>query len=868
MTIRFTLSSLFVGYFFLTFSSARLASTPLTYHCCKDRVGSGGTSISGFVSFGASNRDNSRHLLPELSNRRRLLIISSSKSSGNDSTPRSKENQGISSSTFPPIDEAFAQRQISNIFGSNLSRNNKFVPLSLAGRWSSSLPSNQMSQNIGTRIDTIWLSTREECQIIVDAYEQYAGSGGTSNNRVHTTTVSGLPIPLSPSLSQSAMKLLAQTYSSTPLSKSLLLVLNSLLVNRDGGLFDNLPWSTWTVDPARYEKDAADNVLEAKYTMGKRVAYQRFMGKDWKGRSLSLGNLANRLRNHLEKEENADSDAATARCMTEYYEDGIESMVDEGGVLGGDKNDRAMMMLSLSQRLLQLEIKEATMDIAECEQQLAIISTANSRRGDEVNDDENGSAFGAMQLLEAARERLRVAESSLKNVVDESLSFPSMPMGESNNAKHAETKGNNTNARSLLLSILGKFAEQDNPPPYRGAIGYPPKLDSKEEMFQKCILPYSSPYELLLEIIDEQLNSFVIGCVLEQTSLLEGNLVLGGALLLQRKGVPKSSTLLGEMVSYTDEDDDLGNDGVLPNSMYVVECFSDEAVGMALASGVPIFIEESLYERAGGRLAQLDVELAASFVTKGNIIMNAGLGEAMNRIPFIRPLDESFLPPQTEGERVASERESSFVRIPRTTNPSVFDRFPPITSSATRRSVFSTFSPVRNLDEYDKLTDDAKVRLLLKLESFTGSLPRPRAVRASLASASREYDNGTSPPSILDELLVPLIDESIRRQYRIRDAERRKDYAEADLLRAKISPRKAALENAQRARDEGLMEKAALLEEEAELYKALRADVTQDELAYDRFLDRDEWYERETRARLKRMDKSKFRTLLDGVDLP
>ncbi len=830
-------------------------------------MGSGGTSISGFVSFGASNRDNSRHLLPELSNRRRQFIISSSESSDNGRTSRSKRYQG----RFPPIDDAFAQRQISNNFGSSSSSDNKFVPLSLAGRWTSSLPSNQMSQNIGTRIDTIFLSTQEECQSIVDAYEQYllnAGSGGASNSRVRTTTtISGLPIPLSPSLSQSAMKLLAQTYSSTPVSKSLLLILNSLLVNRDGGLFDNLPWSTWTIDPARCEKDAADNVLEAKYTMGKRVAYQRFMGKDWKGRSLSLGNLANRLRYYLEKEVNTNRDAARTRRTTEYYDDGIEgiqSIVDGDGVLeGGNKDDGAMMMLSLSQRLLQLEIKEATMDIAECEQQLAITSTANSRRGDEVDDDENASAFGAKQLLEVARERLRVAESSLKKVMDESLSFPSM-------LKPANTKGINTGAQSLLLSILDQLTKQGNPPPYRGAIGYPPILDSKEELFEQCILPYSSPYELLLEIIDEQLNSVVVGCVLEQTSLFEGNLVLGGALLLQRKGVPKSSTLLGEMVSYTDEDDDLGNDGVLPNSMYVVECFSDEAVGMALASGVSIFVEESLYERAGGRSAQLDVESAASFLTKGDVVMNAGLGAAMNRIPLIRPLDGSFFLPQTEGESVASERESSFVRIPLIANPSVFDRFLPTTSSATTsRSVFSTFSPVANLDEYDKLTDDAKVRLLLKLESFTGSLPRPRAVRASIASASREYDNGTSRPSILDDLLVPLIDESIRRQYWIRDAERRKDYAEADRLRAKISPRQAALEKAKRARDEGLEEKAAQFEEEAELYKALRADVTQDELAYDRFLDRDEWYERETRARLKRMDKSKFGTLLvDGVDLP
>jgi hypothetical protein len=130
------------------------------------------------------------------------------------------------------------------------------------------------------------------------------------------------------------------------------------------------------------------------------------------------------------------------------------------------------------------------------------------------------------------------------------------------------------------------------------------------------------------------------------------------------------------------------------------------------------------------------------------------------------------------------------------------------------------------------------------------------------------YDDGSSPPSILDELLVPLIDESIRRQFRIRDAERRKDYAEADELRKSISPRQTALEKAQRALEDGLVDEAIRMEEEAELYKALRADVTQDDFAYDRFLDRDEWYERETRARLKRLDKSKFGTLLDGVDLP
>lgn len=905
------LTSSLVGYSFLTLAPARGATATLPYHRYDVGVGrysAATATATGFVGGGNPNRNDNRSLLREVSkqrsSRRRLLAISSSKSSDNVSFSSSRRKP------FPPIDGAFAQRQISKIFGSSSSfgDNKMFVPLSLAGRWTS-LPSNQTSQNNG-RIDMIWLSTQDECQSIADAFDQFLLMGGSGdgrgfniNSRVQTT-MTGLPIPLSPSLSQSAIKLLAQTYSSKPISKSLLLVFNSLLVNRDGGVFDNLPWSTWTIDPTRYEKDAADNVLEVKYTMGKRVAYQRFMGKDWKGRSLSLGNLANRLRYYLEKEETEEADTSTRKGATKSKAgdfgngvEGMQSMVDEELGVGGGEDDRVMMMMSLSQRLLQLEIKEATMEIAECDQQLAIIATANARGealldvdDERANNNEDDAEASALKRMESARERLMVAESSLKKVMDASLTCPSVPAVQTDTENSGtlfsmfdvfpwKTKTNermakrNTNAQSLLRSILDKLTEQDNPPPYRGAIGYPPILDSKEEMFEQSILPYSSPYELLLEIIYEQLNSVVLGCVLENTSLLDGNLVLGGALLLQRKGVPKSSTVLGEIVTYTDDDDDLGNDGVLPKSMYVVECFVDEVVGVALASGVPIFVEQGLYNRAGGRSAELDIEsveeVAASFVTFVNTPVDVGVGAAMNRIPPIRPMDEFLLSPQIEGGRVSSENESNRVRIPLTTSPSVLDGFPTTTSSGSSRSVFSTFSPVNSLDQYDNLTDDAKVRLLLKLESFTGSLPRPRAVKTSIASTSRgEYDDGLSPPSLLDELLVPLIDESIRRQYRIRDAERRKDYAEAAELRAQISPRQAALEKAQRAREEGLDEKAVQLEEEADLYKALRADITQDESAYDRFLDRDEWYERETRARLKRLDKSKFGTLLDGVDLP
>ena len=540
------------------------------------------------------------------------------------------------------------------------------------------------------------------------------------------------------------MKLLSQTYSNTPRSKSVLLSLNSLFINRDGGLFDNLPWSKWSIDPNLNERDAANNVINSKFTMGKRTAYQRFTGKDWQGRSLSLGNLALRIKYMLEKEEGED---------------------DTTTILRGENNDEGDIN-SLSQRLLQLEIKEAQMAIAECEQ-LVAVSKANNRDGDKDKTDE------AELQLAKARERLQLAEILLNE-----LEFAMQQSGEEENSLFSFTfpwndiNKNKKQTQSLLNSIINKLTEQENPPPYRGAIGYDPQLDSKKEVFEDSLLPYSSPYDLLLDIIDEQLNSKLVGCVLEPTSLIEGNLVLGGAILLERKGVEKSTTISGEVVSYTDDDDDLGNMNVLPRSMYVVECFSDEAIGMAIAANMPIFVEKDIHNRAGQVEVEMDVKETASIkIDKGgesNQVEDIDSLSYYNRVPLVRPLDESFAS-KFEGERISSQREEDVVRVPLTTNPDIFDVSSQAPSTSSSRSVFSTFNPVKSLDEYDSLTDDGKARLLLKLESFTSILPRPRAIRMSETSNnnSSDYDKG-SPPSILDELILPLVDESIRRQYRIR----------------------------------------------------------------------------------------------------
>ena len=370
-----------------------------------------------------------------------------------------------------------------------------------------------------------------------------------------------------------------------------------------------------------------------------------------------------------------------------------------------------------------------------------------------------------------------------------------------------------------------------NEAPYRGAIGYPVKKESSQDRIEQ----YTSPYSLLLEIIDEQLNAEVIACVLEQTSLFGGNLVLGGAIVLQRKAVNKSTIIAGEQVDYVDSEDELGNEGISPKSLNIVECFTDEAVGVALEIGQPIHVETSVWDKAGG----VRVDINIDEITKNEKPNSA------KSLPILQS-SRGFNGVSTEGEKVSSIEDTNSVRMPLSTTASMFDRFQMIQSSSSTvdNTVFSTYSPVSSIDEYDSLTNDDKARILLKMESFQGTLPRPRVVRSTT-------------PSALDILLLPLIDESVRRQYLIRDAEERGDIETANSLRADMSPRQSLLERVQTARKSGFEEEAERLENEAELLKATRADFTQDEGSYSKFLDRDDWYERETQARIARYKKSK-----------
>ncbi|KAI2503646.1 hypothetical protein MHU86_10842 [Fragilaria crotonensis] len=150
----------------------------------------------------------------------------------------------------------------------------------------------------------------------------------------------------------------------------------------------------------------------------------------------------------------------------------------------------------------------------------------------------------------------------------------------------------------------------------------------------------------------------------------------------------------------------------------------------------------------------------------------------------------------------------------------------------------------------------------MTLSNFDGKLPRPRVLRAG---ANTNESNGKGPGP-LDVLLLPLIDESVRRQFLIRDAERRQDFDTVRELKDQKSRRQAVLELANEAKEVGNDDAAALWETEAEFYASLRADVTQDEGSYSRFMDQDEWYARDRLAIAKKLDRKKFGNLLDGIE--
>lgn len=602
-------------------------------------------------------------------------------------------------------------------------------------------------------------------------------------------TAAAIPCVMIP-ITDQQLKLVSFAVQDKPLSKSLLLTLNPLLVNRDGSLFDNIPWSEWTVDPQLRNRDAAGNDIAPKYHLGKRDAFARFGGKDWKGRSVSIGNLALRLKYSLQQDSSAYS--------------------GDGGTI-------------LAKRILELQIRELTEDMAEVDYELAI---ARQNFPDDVAKwvEKRSDLLNQLQTAETTLQALENQQST---------------------------------STSALASILDRIAESTtnqfaNAAPYRGAMGYAPMLDSVQDI-ETGILPFSSPFGLMKEIVEDQCKAQVIGALLENTSLLEGTLAVGGAIIIRRMTAKTTTRIAGEEVSVNDDSVDYGNTGISGGNTVLVECTVDEALGMALVSEVPLQIEREIWNGASLSATPLPQ------VQSENV---------MDTLRRWKPDQDLALLVEGQARNQSRSQEPSPLRIPRTTTSlfdSLFDSlFEPRSSdsSQARSPLFPTDNPVRSLDEYDSLSDTDKARTIMTLSNFDGKLPRPRVLRAG---ANTNESNGKGPGP-LDVLLLPLIDESVRRLFLIRDAERRQDFDTVRELKDQKSRRQAVLELANEAKEVGNDDAAALWETEAEFYASLRADVTQDEGSYSRFMDQDEWYARDRLAIAKKLDRKKFGNLLDGIE--
>jgi len=632
----------------------------------------------------------------------------------------------------------------------------------------------------------IFLSPSSDCDDINLSYDYHhhpptKNRTTTTNTKPPSPEVPSLPIPLpstttTTSITKSKnaiLKLLSFAYKSQPISKSLCLTINPLLINRDASLYDNIPWDKWTIDTDDgRNRDFVNNPIDAKYHLGKRDAYNRFMGRDWYGRSLSVENLAARVRYMMDGDDN------------DNREEKRES--DDGGGGGEEDDDGAMMRiptfdeaaaLVLAKRVLELELKEARMAVAETEEQLAILRTS-----DELTSINGGDDVEAVTLERLQQQREDAINDAMQSIIDaksfllQVLDAMDSSSNPDDDDKVQTNKKGEQKQQQQSENFLGKFVSvlMDGPknnktppttPPYRGAMGYKPIIDTRDEMLQKSILPYSSPYELMNEIINEQLNADVIGCVIENTSYVPQAIVLGGAVVLKRRGKKKIVQIDGEDVETTDDDAEGGygskGGGIKAGKVFVVECDCDEAIGMALTCGLGVGVERDVWERAQTmvRLKMKDgVEVGSGSISSTHI---------MDVMPYLENMDKSIII-KTQGDGIPST--STPIQISRSVSTARFESIGKRLSSNDNTDVdaFDSDNPVQSLSAYDELSITDKAQILLSLESFRGQqLPRPRTLRQDAKKKERRGEKKikqTTSFNQLDRLLIPLIDESVRGQ--------------------------------------------------------------------------------------------------------
>mmetsp|Transcript_48219 Transcript_48219/g.111643 ORF Transcript_48219/g.111643 Transcript_48219/m.111643 type:complete len:470 (-) Transcript_48219:50-1459(-) len=281
---------------------------------------------------------------------------------------------------------------------------------------------------------------------------------------------------------------------------------------------------------------------------------------------------------------------------------------------------------------------------------------------------------------------------------------------------------------------------------------------------------YASPYHLLLDACRREACADVSHVIIENTDAL-GALCLGGAVLVERRlctqGADASAAPMGAGPPAATDQRWWGGAAAEPR---LCECTIDEALGIAVALGGEVYVDEAVWNVAK--------TTPAYFLQRGKVRID------------VQPAAN----PEVETQLV--ERSRSAAPLP---------------------------WEIRSAEQLQSMTTEQLARVAL-----AAGLRLPRARQLSDES--------------LTEMLEPLMDEAVRRDMRVARAADEGDFAAAAALQAGASCRGQLLGRLRQAVAEERYLAAAELAAELAIETSRRADVTQDEGAYSRFLDQDDWY--------------------------
>ncbi len=549
---------------------------------------------------------------------------------------------------------------------------------------------------------------------------------------------------------------------------------NSIIINHpSSGLYDNLPYH-WYNNCSQQQPSSSSTSLG-----GKRECYDILLGKDWYLWNTKL----------VSPSPTNDSDDAVPDATTTK---------------------------SLQSRMVQLQQQELESQLAECDSEIAYLlqqqrnkeygsTTESLSTSSSAFDNEKDLTYWQQQRDILVRVLVNVTVKHKKRDNDELL-IPS-PFTELTNTVIA-----------TVQRFFNGFVGVDGNVPV-------PTPRSTNTSVLRTVVPYQNTYDMIRKrIIQDMLNADVIGILLENTSLLDvgSGMTLGGLIMLQKK--PKIVQLLGETISVSSNDSD---------DLFFVECHVDEAIGMSLACGLPLWIAEESWK-------------CGTVMCTCNLYQRESDTDRNVQPPSLWYTDDPELMVLVEGQSLnVSRRERVLpIRIPRISN--LFDSMTMVeqqisqTSLGSPKDLFPTDNIIQSLQQYDQMSIDVKARTFMAMSNTQQiPLPRRRVVERS--------------PEIIDEMLIPYIDESVRYEYKLRTAQRSGDTSTLQELEQQQSLRSKARFNSKNAEATNDDSSKEYWDQETEFYSSLRADVSQDVGSYSKFLDRDEWYERDRQRMVKRM---------------